>query len=148
MEKTEPGNYRIPGPAADGIDHDYDEFLLWFNPTVNVTVDATNNAQWQMGTFGDGLIIIQPVCAATGSTFAYSPPLTPQDAVPVRIYSQSNSVTNTATKTVEVDMKRGFGLTVSIGARDVFHAKVTTTAIFDWKSTASRGQRLQVRANS
>jgi hypothetical protein len=198
IKKTQTGNYRIPGPAADGIDHDYDEFLLWLNPIVNVTVDATNNAQWQMGTFGDGPMIIQPVYAAylknptlmasqdpglksdldaagitpdeykqilkanpftdpdakvpvainlnrflpvsTGSTFDYNPPLTPQDSVPVRIYSQSNSVTNTAIKTVEVDTKTSFGLTVSIGALDVFHAKVTTTATFDWKSTASRGQ--------
>jgi len=44
VTKSEKGDIKIPGPGADGINHDYDRIYLWLNPLFNLT-------QNQQGTY-------------------------------------------------------------------------------------------------
>jgi hypothetical protein len=37
----------VPGPIADGINHDYDVVLIWINPKEDLTVVSSATAFWQ-----------------------------------------------------------------------------------------------------
>ena len=43
-------NFTASGPAADGIDHGYDQFCLWLNPSFDVTADLAGNLGLRLGT--------------------------------------------------------------------------------------------------
>ncbi|MFZ0766265.1 DUF5050 domain-containing protein [Bradyrhizobium sp.] len=43
----------VPGPGADGINHDYDLIYLLLNPTMNVIVDPRFNMNWSLDFTGD-----------------------------------------------------------------------------------------------
>jgi hypothetical protein len=45
------------GPSENGIDHGYDEFWLWLNPLMNVTIDDQGNVAWEIGVDGPNMII-------------------------------------------------------------------------------------------
>jgi hypothetical protein len=57
IKKTTTFDIKVPGPAANGIDHSRDRFYLWLNPSVNVTIDPQNNLAWQLGVNGPTMII-------------------------------------------------------------------------------------------
>jgi Domain of unknown function (DUF5050) len=42
----------VPGPAADGINHDEDKFMLWLNPVIDISIDPENNMDWGIGVNG------------------------------------------------------------------------------------------------
>jgi hypothetical protein len=47
VAKTSTSDWKVPGPLANGIDHDYDQIYLWLNPTVALTLDG-NALSWGM----------------------------------------------------------------------------------------------------
>lgn len=55
VNSSDKSDERIPGPAADGIDHDYDEFILCLNPIINVSVQG-NKLIYTPGVDGPSLI--------------------------------------------------------------------------------------------
>lgn len=57
IKKTATFDIKVPGPAADGIDHNRDRFYLWLNPKVEVTIDPENNLAWQLGVNGPNMTI-------------------------------------------------------------------------------------------
>lgn len=46
--KTSSIDYVVPGPASDdvGIDHDYDQVLVWLNPVANFALTSSTSAIW------------------------------------------------------------------------------------------------------
>jgi len=40
VDSTAKMDKKVPGPSVDGIDHGYDEFVLWLNPILHVTVQG------------------------------------------------------------------------------------------------------------
>lgn len=52
IQKMETFDIKIPGPAADGIDHNYDAFVLLLNPLLTVAQFPGNNVQVAMGVDG------------------------------------------------------------------------------------------------
>ncbi|MFC5864180.1 DUF5050 domain-containing protein [Acidicapsa dinghuensis] len=42
----------VPGPGADGINHDHDMFVLMLNPLIGVAIYPGNIMQWNMGVNG------------------------------------------------------------------------------------------------
>jgi hypothetical protein len=52
IQKMETFDIKIPGPAADGIDHNYDVFVLLLNPLLTVAQFPGNNVQVAMGVDG------------------------------------------------------------------------------------------------
>jgi hypothetical protein len=201
VRKTQTADFKIPGPAKDGIDHDYDQFLLWLNPSIDIQIDRDNAQHWQLNTPNGDPMKIQTVYAAylknptlmetndpglkadldaalvtadeyasiltadpfvctqanpsactpvpidlnrflpvSGGTFSYNPPLTPQDTVSTKTYSQSNSATSSNGKIRESDIKAGVTLQVSVGAPELFNVKITASRSFSWKNTSSYSQ--------
>ncbi|MBN9491598.1 MAG: DUF5050 domain-containing protein [Alphaproteobacteria bacterium] len=57
VKKTASFDIKVPGPAANGIDHSRDRFYLWLNPMVDVTIDPQNNLAWELGVNGPTMII-------------------------------------------------------------------------------------------
>jgi Domain of unknown function (DUF5050) len=51
----------VPGPGADGINHDYDLVYILLNPTMNVIVDPRYNMNWSLDFTGneDSVVYIQ-----------------------------------------------------------------------------------------
>jgi hypothetical protein len=47
----------VAGPSEDGIDHGSDEFWLWLNPLLNVTIDDEGNVAWEPGVDGSTMLI-------------------------------------------------------------------------------------------
>jgi hypothetical protein len=52
IKTTTSNELSVTGPAADGINHDEDFFVLWLNPTVTITVDPQNYVDWTVGVDG------------------------------------------------------------------------------------------------
>ncbi|HLY00607.1 MAG TPA: hypothetical protein VKR62_18055 [Roseiarcus sp.] len=52
IQKAETFDIKIPGPAADGIDHNHDVFVLLLNPLLTVAQFPGNNVQVAMGVDG------------------------------------------------------------------------------------------------
>src|SRR5262245_37511708 len=48
IKKTVSTEINIPGPSADGINHDKDKIWLWLNPTVQLSLTPTS-ATWTLG---------------------------------------------------------------------------------------------------
>ena len=59
VTKTATKAINVPGPAEDGINHDHDMFLLWLNPAVIMTVDASGKVSWNLGYNGPAMIVQQ-----------------------------------------------------------------------------------------
>jgi hypothetical protein len=57
IKTTKTSDLSVTGPAADGINHDEDFFVLWLNPTVTVTVDAQHYVDWTVGVDGPTMMI-------------------------------------------------------------------------------------------
>lgn len=49
VQKSETNDIKVPGPSADGIDHDKDVFYLWLNPQLEISVDPQHNYDWELG---------------------------------------------------------------------------------------------------
>jgi Domain of unknown function (DUF5050) len=56
IKTTMSNDLSVTGPAADGINHDEDFFVLWLNPTVTITVDPQNYVDWTVGVDGPTMI--------------------------------------------------------------------------------------------
>jgi hypothetical protein len=52
ITKSQTFDIKVPGPGADGINHDHDMFLLMLNPLLAVSVYPGNNMVWTMGVDG------------------------------------------------------------------------------------------------
>jgi hypothetical protein len=52
VTKSESYTITVPGPAADGINHDEDIFVLWLNPVIDISIDPENNIDWGIGVNG------------------------------------------------------------------------------------------------
>jgi len=52
ITKSQTFDIKVPGPGADGINHDHDMFMLMLNPLVGVAVYPGNNVFWTMGVDG------------------------------------------------------------------------------------------------
>ena len=52
IQKAETFDIKLPGPAADGIDHNHDVFVLLLNPLLTVAEFPGNNVQVAMGVDG------------------------------------------------------------------------------------------------
>jgi hypothetical protein len=48
VNKSTSDDLIVPGPVSDdaGIDHDYDQILVWVNPVAEFTLTGPNSAQW------------------------------------------------------------------------------------------------------
>jgi hypothetical protein len=57
IKKSVTNDIKVPGPSADGIDHDEDTFYLWLNPQFEVSVDPQKNLDWELGMSGPTMII-------------------------------------------------------------------------------------------
>lgn len=56
VTKTAGYTLGVPGPDVDGIDHDFDLYYLWINPTMPALLDPGRGVQW--GLRNDGLMEI------------------------------------------------------------------------------------------
>jgi hypothetical protein len=52
ISKSQTWDIKIPGPGADGINHDHDMFLLMLNPLLQASIYPGNNVVWNMGVDG------------------------------------------------------------------------------------------------
>lgn len=52
IQSTAAAQLSLKGPAADGIDHDYDIFYIWLNPIISVNATPQNAATWALGFTG------------------------------------------------------------------------------------------------
>jgi hypothetical protein len=59
---TDTSDFKVYGPPVDGIDHDYDLFILWLNPLLRLTADTQNNVTWAPGIDGEKMLCV-PVAA-------------------------------------------------------------------------------------
>jgi hypothetical protein len=57
IKKGQTNDIKVPGPGADGINHDEDLFYLWLNPQFEVSVDPHENLDWQLGITGPTMVI-------------------------------------------------------------------------------------------
>jgi len=57
IKKSASYDIKVPGPGADGINHDHDLFYLWLNPLLNITIDPKNNIGWSLGVDGPTMLI-------------------------------------------------------------------------------------------
>ena len=57
IKKSQSNDIKVPGPSADGINHDEDVFYVWLNPQFEVSVDPHNNLDWQLGTTGPTMTV-------------------------------------------------------------------------------------------
>jgi hypothetical protein len=57
MQYTSSDKIQVNGPPQDGIDHDYDVFYIWLNPTVSVNATPRNNFEWELGVNGQQNVI-------------------------------------------------------------------------------------------
>jgi hypothetical protein len=62
IKKNQSFDLKVGGPGADGINHDEDQFVLWLNPMLNVSIDPLGNVQWEPAI--DGTMLIQYVSVA------------------------------------------------------------------------------------
>ena len=46
ITKTQTNDVKWYGPIGDGINHDYDEILLWLNPKITGNIFSLTNVQW------------------------------------------------------------------------------------------------------
>ena len=63
VKKTQTGDFRVVGPATDGINHNSDIFVVWLNPSVNVSIEESGAAHWQLAVDGPKMQI-QTIYAA------------------------------------------------------------------------------------
>jgi hypothetical protein len=50
---SDSSDLKIPGPPSDGVDHDYDQFVLWLNPLLHIKADTQKNASWVLDIDGE-----------------------------------------------------------------------------------------------
>jgi len=52
IAKSQTWDIKVPGPGADGINHDHDMFLLMLNPLIEASIYPGSNVVWNMGVDG------------------------------------------------------------------------------------------------
>lgn len=61
VDNTTKSEIKATGPAADGIDHDYDLIYLWLNPQIGVAADPVGNVTETLDVAGGGTMLVQYV---------------------------------------------------------------------------------------
>jgi hypothetical protein len=151
IQKAETFDIKLPGPAADGIDHNRDVFVLLLNPLLTVSEFPGNNVQFAMGVNGPTMNIqyvyagwlngLVPMAPGVNQQLAYEPPYSKTDAPWVATYTLQNTTTSTTTVTVEYTVGATIAVPIlklfNLGASLTFTSTNTTATADTTMETAS-----------
>ncbi len=57
IRKSKSYDLKVSGPDRDGIDHDLDQYYIWLNPLLDLTIDPENNVAWAVAVDGPTMLV-------------------------------------------------------------------------------------------